>query len=384
VIRLIGDPLTRCEEDPVRVLRAVRLAAKLGFSIEPATLAAMREVAPELRHTPPARLFEEVLKLFQGGYAERSFAAVIEHELLGYLFPMLERRLGGDDATLRTMLDAALANTDRRVAQGKPITPAYLLAFMLWPDVEEQARADCAAGVPLHEALQEASDRVLARQLKVISIPRRFSGPMKEIWHMQPRLERYRGRRALALLDQRRFRAAYDFLCLRARVDERLSGSAEWWTDVQEMEAAEREEAAAERVPVSGLWGDGAVGESAELPPVPSEEPIERPGSGGGGRRRRRGGRRRGGASEGESDREASSGGHRDGDVGDGTPIARTDQEPPAETPRAGSTVGGEGGGDDGGERVPAEGGEAAPKKKRRRRRRRPGGDRGRTPGGEG
>ena len=299
VFRLIGDPLTRCEEDPVRVLRAVRLSAKLGFTIEKDTGKAMEKVAPELRHTPPARLFEEVLKLFQGGYAERSFAAVVEHDLLRYLFPLLAERLkgGGDDdggdGGLRTMLDAALANTDRRVAEGKPITPSYLLAFMLWPDVEERAREEVAGGVPVHEALREGAEDVLSRQLRVISIPRRFSGPMKEIWQMQPRLERNRGRRALALMEDRRFRAAYDFLCLRARVDGRLADSADWWTRIQEMAEDEREAAAAAREPARGIWGDGAAGEAAELPPVVPEDDLARDAPSG--RRRRRGGRRRSG-----------------------------------------------------------------------------------------
>ena len=373
VFRLIGDPLTRCEEDPVRVLRAVRLSAKLGFSIEPATRAAMDKVAPELRHTPPARLFEEVLKLFQGGYAERSFAAVIEHDLLRYLFPQLAERLaGGESGDLRTMLDAALANTDRRVAQGKPITPSYLLAFMLWPDVEERARAECAAGLPLHDALQEGADRVLAQQLRVISIPRRFSGPMKEIWQMQPRLERNRGRRALALLEERRFRAAYDFLCLRASIDERLAASAEWWTAVQDMPEEAREAAAARRETATGLWGDGAAGEAAELPPVPSGE-ADGPGDqGGGGRRRRRGGRRRdAGGAEG-----AARGGEREA-PGAGARIRPPEREEVAP-----------GRGPDAAETAPTPSGDvatAAPaKKKRRRRRRKPGGDRGRPPGGDG
>ena len=368
VFRLIGDPLTRCEEDPVRVLRAVRLAAKLGFSIEPATLAAMETVAPELGHTPPARLFEEVLKLFQGGYAERSFAAVVEHDLLKYLFPLLETRLrhAGSGGSLREMLDAALANTDRRVAQGKPITPAYLLAFMLWPDVEDEALAHCAAGAAVHDALQDAAERVLAQQLRVISIPRRFSGPMKEIWQMQPRLERQRGARALALMEDRRFRAAYDFLCLRARVDSRLAASAEWWTEVQDMPTEAREEAAASRPTAEGLWA-GASGDG--VAPAPDGADA---GSGPSSRRRRRGGRRRGGAREGgESPR-----------GGDGA----AEVNPPAQADAAGGEEG------DGGAEAPARAGaetvagtgevaDAAPKKRRRRRRRRPGGDRARTPG---
>ena len=254
LFRLIGDPLTRCAEDPVRVLRAVRLAAKLEFEIEAATLDAMQKKAGELGATPPARLFEEVLKLFQGGYALRSFHAVREHDLLQFLFPLLDKRLKAGAPKLQSMLDAALINTDKRVAVGKPITPAYLLAFMLWPDVEEYALADSSDGMPVNDALFAAADTVMARQLRVISIPRRFSGPMKEIWQMQPRLERLRGGRALKLMEDRRFRAAYDFLCLRSTVDERLRDCAAWWTEVQTLAEEDRAAAAADRPVALDIW----------------------------------------------------------------------------------------------------------------------------------
>lgn len=347
VFRLIGDPLTRCEEDPVRVLRAVRLSAKLGFSIDKATDVAMRQVAPELAKTPPARLFEEVLKLFQGGYAERSFAAVREHDLLRYIFPSLQRRLDENPSSesamaLATMLDAALANTDRRVAQGKPITPSYLLAFMLWPDVEEQARILCRDGVPVHEALREAADGVLGKQLRVISIPRRFSGPMKEIWQMQPRLERLVGSRALKLIDNRRFRAAYDFFCLRGTIDERLAASADWWTDVQELPGDARQAFAADRPVALGLWEDGSD-DAEDIPDTDPDADEARPGASGR-RPRRRGGRKR----------------TEDAAVATGEAVA-VERAAEPET---------------------ADAGEAPPKKKRRRRRRRPGGDRARSPDG--
>lgn len=260
VFRLIGDPLVRCEEDPVRVLRAVRLAAKLDFSIEPATHAAMRRVSPELGKTAPARLFDEVLKLFQGGYAEKSFDAVREHDLLRHLFPALQRRLNHleDEAasTLESMLRAALANTDRRVSQGKPITPAYLLAFMLWPEVEEAALKAIKQGEPAHDALHGAAEIALSEQIQATSIPKRFSGPMKEIWQMQPRLERDRGGRALSLMEDRRFRAAYDFLCLRASVDPELKAVAHWWTEVQTIDdEAELQSSAANRPIATHVWG---------------------------------------------------------------------------------------------------------------------------------
>ncbi len=257
VFRLIGDPVTRCEEDPVRVLRAVRLSSKLEFDIEPATLAAMQQTAPELGKTAPARMFEEVLKLFQGGYAKRSFAAVQEHDLLQYLFPLLAKRLDNNPSPdLMKMLNAALANTDKRVSQGKPITPYYLLAFMLWPDVEERAKEFISGGMSLAESLMSASDEVMKHQLAVISIPKRFSGPMRELWQMQPRLEQYRGKRALKLMESRRFRAAYDFLCLRSSIEPALKPAAKWWTEVQELPDDERLDFISKKPSVHGLWGE--------------------------------------------------------------------------------------------------------------------------------
>lgn len=254
VFRLIGDPQRRCAEDPVRVLRAARLAAKLEFDIHQSTLSAMRETAGELKATPPARLFDEILKLFQGGYAGRSFQALRQQDLLQYLFPLLDKRLKQGAPELEQMLNAALSNTDARVSVGKPITPAYLLAFMLWPDVEQSAMAESRKGMPIQDALQAAADSVLAVQLKVTSIPRRFSGPMREIWQMQPRLERLRAERALKLMEDRRFRAAYDFLCLRATVDERLKESAAWWTKVQTLPVERRMQAAANRPVALDVW----------------------------------------------------------------------------------------------------------------------------------
>ena len=262
LFRLIGDPATRCAEDPVRVLRAVRLAAKLEFDMEAKTLEAMRASSSELGSTAPARLFEEVLKLFQGGYALRSFAAVREHDLLQYLFPLLNKRLANREQKLETMLQTALENTDKRVAVGKPITPAYLLAFMLWPDVEERALRDSNAGMPIQEAMRLAADDIIKDQLRVTSIPRRFSGPMREIWHMQPRLESARSERALRLMEDRRFRAAYDFLCLRASVDSRLVDVAKWWTDVQRLPEDQRGKSVEKRPLAMDIWGNTKDGDS--------------------------------------------------------------------------------------------------------------------------
>lgn len=255
VFRLIGDPVVRCEEDPVRVLRAARLAAKLNFSIEHSTLDAMRDTAELLANVPPARLFEEVLKLFQGGYAVRSFAALREHDLLKYLFPALDARLAVGNEPLMAMLGEALQNTDNRVAEGKPITPSYLLAFMLWPDVEELALKLVAEDESVSDALKQAIDAVLHKQLAHVSIPKRFSSAMKDIWLLQPRLEQWRGPRVLSLIEHRPFRAAYDFLCLRSSIRPELNEVASWWTTVQTLEVDEQLEFVSSKPIVHAIWG---------------------------------------------------------------------------------------------------------------------------------
>lgn len=288
VFHLIGDPVTRCEEDPVRILRAVRLAAKLRFEIHPDTLAAMAQTADGLSHVPPARLFEEVLKLFQGGYALRSFAGIVDHGLLHYLFPGLAERLDNgppaEAAALRAMLDSALGNTDRRIEQDKPVTPAYLLAFMLWADVEARARQLMASGNSAADALQAAADEILAAQQQITSIPKRFSGPMREIWSLQPRLEMWRGKRALGLLEGRRFRAAYDFLCLRAERDSDLQPLAQWWTEIQEVDEEARENHSSRKPVIERFWGrvDGDGASASDPGEADAGKPDGRP------RRRRR------------------------------------------------------------------------------------------------
>lgn len=266
VFRLLGDPVQRCEEDPVRALRAARLAAKLDFSIDEETLDAMYETAPMLESMPPARLFEETLKMFQGGYAVRSFEKLLELNLFEFLFPATAERLEKratvsideslEDDTERQLIVAALKNTDARVQQGLPITPAYLLAFMQWGGIYRRARKLLLDGNSPGDALWRAGEDLLPVQQHVTAIPRRFSGPMREIWGMQPALEQYSGPRTLGLMENRRFRAAYDFLCLRASFDESLAGCASWWTDVQEMDDEQQQEFVADKPVVTEHWGE--------------------------------------------------------------------------------------------------------------------------------
>lgn len=269
VFRLIGDPITRCEEDPVRVLRAARLSAKLSFDIHKDTLKAMEKTRHALAEVPAARLFEEMLKLFQGGYAERSFNAVREHGLLPYLFPMLAPRLENDTVGLEELLTTALQNTDARVAAGKPITPYYLLSFMLWPDVEQRARMHVADGMSLADSIGAAADSVTAEQVRIIAIPRRFSEPMREVWALQLLLEHGDMEDLDELIQSRRFRAAYDFLLLRASIDDRLQPLAEWWTEIQRSHNEVRDELIANKPVIEGYWGESAEQLENLIVPVP-------------------------------------------------------------------------------------------------------------------
>lgn len=241
VIRLLGDPEARYREDPVRALRACRFAAKLDFDIDSATAEPLARTGELLADIPPARLFEEVLKLFQSGHAVASLARLREHGLLGCLFPTVAERLRKDDEHAAALFDRALSNTDARVREGKPITPAFLYAALLWPEVRDEYESLLATeSTPPIPTMHLATDAVLAKQLRITALPKRFSAVVREIWTLQPRLERYKGRRAVKVMESARFRAAYDLLCLRASVDASLQGLATWWTDIQQGEDAER------------------------------------------------------------------------------------------------------------------------------------------------
>ncbi len=242
VLRLIGDPAVRLQEDPVRMLRAVRFAVKLGFRIDPAAEAAIHEHAALLGGISPARLYEEVLKLFQGGSAEQTLEMLRHYHLFEHLFPATERCLDdADQGDFRALLTRALANTDARVAEGKPVTPAFLYAALLWGPMRAEARRLQASGMPEILSLQQASRDVMQAQSRHAILPRRFSSQMREIWILQPRLQRNSTKRALRLLQHPRFRAAYDFLLLRAETGEDLTELAEWWTRFQETDEARSE-----------------------------------------------------------------------------------------------------------------------------------------------
>lgn len=233
-LRLIGDPETRYREDPVRMLRAIRFAAKLEFDIEPETAAPIRDLAELLSHIPPARLFEEVLKLFSGGHAEASYNLLQEYGLFAPLFPEAAAAVEAGESD--EVILAALANTDRRIREGKPVTPYFLYGALLWPALKLEWERRESEGEATYQALHQAASDVVYRQINATSIPRRFSAPMKEVWDLQARLPKRRGKRAELLLGHPRFRAAYDFLLIRESAGEDTGGLGQWWTEFQDLD----------------------------------------------------------------------------------------------------------------------------------------------------
>lgn len=240
-LRLIGDPEQRYREDPVRMLRAVRFAAKLDFDIEPKTAAPIKELSELLGLIPAARLFEEVLKLFLGGYAQAVWPLLVEYELARWLFPQSAPAVN-DAPGMQKMIDLALRNTDNRLAEGKPVTPAFLLAVLLWGPLQKAWQKEQDNGMHATPALQKAIQKVISQQTQHTSIPKRFGIPMREIWELQGRLAQRSQKRCETLVQHPRFRAAYDMLLLREEAGEAESGLGEWWTQYQEADAEERAE----------------------------------------------------------------------------------------------------------------------------------------------
>lgn len=241
-LRMIGDPGQRYREDPVRVLRALRLAAKLDFKLAPDTEAPLPQCAPLLESVPAARLFDEFIKLFFAGKGAATFALLRRHGVFRVLFPATDSLLDKEPDLYGKLLQDAFINTDARINEEKSVTPAFLLAVILWPAVQEQQALLVAEGEPPALALTEAASIVLDDQLDRLAIPRRFSIPMREIWDMQLRLPNRRGRRAELLLEHKRFRAAYDFLLLREAAGEELAGLGTWWTEYQSADPVRRAE----------------------------------------------------------------------------------------------------------------------------------------------
>ena len=241
ILRMIGDPEVRIQEDPVRMLRAIRFAAKLDFQIENKLSDLIVEMGEHLTDIPAARLFDEVLKLFLTGHALKTYELLKQYKLFTYLFLQTGELIDeGDDYTDR-FIHQALINTDERISMDKPVTPAFLFAVFLWGPVKKLSELLQEQGMTSLQALQVAGDEVLAMQLKQVSLPKRFSFPMREIWAFQARLPRRKGKRAFKILEQPRFRAAYDFMLLRNDVGESLQPLCDWWTRFQEADHSARQ-----------------------------------------------------------------------------------------------------------------------------------------------
>jgi poly(A) polymerase len=242
-LRVIGDPEARYREDPVRMLRAVRFAVKLGFRMHPDTAAPIYRLSHLLAGIPPARLFEEFLKLFLGGCAVQTFEQLRHFGLFARLFPQTDALLQEIESGFPHIFVArALQNTDQRLAEGRPVTPAFLIATLLWEPVRKRGETFIADGLSEYEALNLASDAVISKQVGSIALPRRFTQVAREIWLLQVRLRKRQGRRPVRLLSHPRFRAAYDFLLLRAAAGEPVAELAEWWTRFQAADSVERGE----------------------------------------------------------------------------------------------------------------------------------------------
>jgi poly(A) polymerase len=230
-VRIIGDTRARYREDPVRMLRAARFAAKLGFAIDERTRKPIREMAPLLENVPASRVYEEMHKLLLSGHAATSLRQLrsegLHHGLLPLLDVIFEQPMG------ERFVQLALEQTDGRVLSGKPVSPAFLFAALLWHEVLAAWKKMQHQGQNRIPALFRAMDEVLDIQTEKLAIPRRFTAVMKEIWAMQPRLEQRSGRRPFGLIGQERFRAAFDFLVLRASSGEAPAELAQWWERFQ-------------------------------------------------------------------------------------------------------------------------------------------------------
>ena len=236
-LHLIGDVETRYREDPVRMLRAIRFSAKLGFEIDEESKTPIYSLGFLLKDIPPARLYEEVLKLFHSGHAVRSFELLLDFGLLKYLFPETDKSIEQDE-NLKNMLIIAMQSTDDRIRNDLRVTPAFLLAALLWDPVNSRVNEFVDKGMPYSVAIQKVATRILSQQAASVSIPKRFSTTMRDIWGLQTRFHYRSGKRALSVLEHPKFRAAYDFLCIRVQAGENVEGNNlkhdyQWWTDLQ-------------------------------------------------------------------------------------------------------------------------------------------------------
>ena len=241
MLRLIGEPEKRYREDPVRMLRAIRFAVKLGFGIHPDCAAPIPKLAKLLREMPPARLFDEVMKLLLGGYAVQSFEQLRHYGLFSSLFPDTEKSLSIEpEGFPLTFLAKSLEKTDQRIGEGKSVAPYFLFSALLWEPVRLQAKRLIESGENGIIAFQIAASDVIGRQMRQTALPKSIALPMREVWSLQPRFDAIQGGRPYRLVSHPRFRAAYDFLLLRAQTGEADPQLAEWWTRFQAADEVEQ------------------------------------------------------------------------------------------------------------------------------------------------
>ena len=232
-IRIIGNPVERYKEDPVRMLRAIRFSAKLNFTIEENTQKPIDELSYLLDSISSARLFDETLKLMTGGYAEKTFEMLRQFQLGTYLFAPTLEALSESDGSPANLVFLALKNTDDRLANGKSVTPAFLFASLLWPVLKLHLAKSKNLGLPPQKAFQQAAQSAISEQLHYTAIPKRFTLATREIWELQEKLKVRTKRNVDKVFNNSRFRAAYDFLLLREDSGEDLKGLGQWWTDFQ-------------------------------------------------------------------------------------------------------------------------------------------------------
>ncbi|AWB68999.1 polynucleotide adenylyltransferase PcnB [Saccharobesus litoralis] len=241
-ISLIGDPEIRYREDPVRMLRAVRFAVKLDMQIAQKTADPINELASLLKNIPPARIFEECLKLFLGGKGQATFDALLKYELFQQIFWPLKNTMKDKLGHPYQMFSLALANTDDRISAGKRVTPAFLFATLYWHLIDARKHElQNEGGLSTYDAYQVALGDILDTAAKSVMIPKRFASMIRDIWQLQPRLEQRHGNKPFKLIEHPKFRAAYDFLLLRAEVEKgHLVELAQWWTEFQTLDDAQK------------------------------------------------------------------------------------------------------------------------------------------------
>ena len=242
LIRMIGDPTTRYQEDPVRMLRAIRFSAKLDFNIEKETAAPIKKLSILIANISGSRLFEEMVKLYQCGKAEPAQNLLVQYGLFMHLFPQSHHLIEKKTWPIHEFITVALQSTDKRIQDDKPVTPAFIFAALLWFPLLQHASELRNSGIEPLPALEQAMSFVISEQNKFVTIPKRFTQVMREIWLLQFRFEKRTGHRAFGLLEHPRFRAAYDFMALRALAGDEAIALADWWTTFQDVSPEQQQE----------------------------------------------------------------------------------------------------------------------------------------------